>query len=94
MPIKWATAVESLTKKLSSILELVFLGLIIKQPVFLFLTIEFNNLPNSFEVKSSKLFAIVNRVKGLYSRAVILNLLKGKISFNKRFYFIFLLFIF
>ena len=60
-----------------------FLGLIIKQPVFLFLTIEFNNLPNSFEVKSSKLFAIVNRVKGLYSRAVILNLLKGKISLSR-----------
>ena len=83
MPIKCATAVESLTKKLSSILELVFLGLIIKQPVFLSLTIEFNNLPNSFEVKSSKLFAIVNRVKGLYSSAVILNLLKGKINLSR-----------
>ena len=72
-----------MTKKLSSILELVFLGLIIKQPVFLFLTIEFNNLPNSFEVKSSKLFAMVNLVKGLYSSAVKLNLLKGKINLSR-----------
>ena len=55
----------------------------IKQPVFLSLTIEFNNLPNSFEVKSSKLLAIVNRVKGLYSSAVILNLLKGKINLSR-----------
>ena len=83
VPIRWATAVESLTKKLPSILELIFLGLIIKQPVFLSLTIEFNNLPNSFEVKSSKLLAIVNRVKGFYSSAVILNLLKGKINLSR-----------
>ena len=83
MPIKCATAVESFVKKVSSTLELVFLGLIIKQPVFLSLTIEFNNLPSSFEVKSSKLFAIVNRVKGLYSSAVILNLLKGKINLSR-----------
>ena len=83
MPIKCATAVESFVKKVSSTLELVFLGLIIKQPVFLSLTIEFNNLPSSFEVKSSKLFAIVKRVKGLYSSAVILNLLKGKINLSR-----------
>ena len=83
MPIKCATAVESLTKKLSSTLELVFLGFMIKQPVFLSLTIEFNNLPSLFAVKSSKLFAIVKRVKGLYSSAVILNLLKGKINLSR-----------
>ena len=83
MPIKCETAVESLTKKLSSILELVFLGLIIKQPVFLFLKILLINLLNLLEVKSSKLFAIVNLVKGLYSSAVILNLLKGKINLSR-----------
>ena len=68
---------------LAYIIGKVALGLIIKQPVFLSLTIEFNNLPNSFEVKSSKLLAIVNRVKGLYSRAVTLNLLKGKINLSR-----------
>ena len=74
--------VDSLTKKMSLILELMFLGPIIKQPVFLSLTIEFNNIPNWLSVKSSKLFAIVNLVNGLYSSAVISNLLKENISFS------------
>ena len=45
--------------------------------------IEFKNLLNSFEVMSSKLFAIVNLVKGLYSNAVISNFLKGNISLSR-----------
>ena len=41
------------------------------------------NLDNLLLLKSSKLFAIVNLVNGLYSNAVISNLLKGKISLFK-----------
>ena len=40
----------------------------------------FSNLP---EAISFKLFAIVNLVKGLYSKEVILYLLKGKINLSK-----------
>ena len=75
--------VESFTIKASSIFELIFFGIITKQPVCLSLTIEFKNLLSSFKVKSSKLFAIVNLVKGLYSRVVTLNLLKGKINLSR-----------
>ena len=78
-----AIAVDNLTKKISLIFELIFFGPIIKQPVFLSLIIELSNLLNLLEVKSSKLFAIVNLVNGLYSRAVISNLLNGNINFSK-----------
>ena len=64
-------------------MHLLFFGPIIKQPVFLSLIIELSNLLNLLEVKSSKLFAIVNLVNGLYSRAVISNLLNGNINFSK-----------
>ena len=40
----------------------------------------FRNLDNLLLLKSSKLLAIVNLVKGLYSNAVKSNLLKGKIN--------------
>ena len=83
MPIKCAIAVDNFTRKLSLILELIFFGAIIKQPVFLSLTIELRSLLNLLFVKSSKLFAIVNLVKGLYSRAVISNLLNGNINLSK-----------
>ena len=43
---------------------------------------EFINLLNLLFVRSSKLFAIVKRVKGLSSNAVKSNLLKGNISFS------------
>ena len=83
LPIKYAIAVDNLTKKISLIFELIFFGPIIKQPVFLSLIIELSNLLNLLEVISSKLFAIVNLVNGLYSRAVISNLLNGNINFSK-----------
>ena len=54
-----------------------------KQPVFRSLIILLINLDNLLLLKSSKLFAIVNLVNGLYSNAVISNLLKGKISLFK-----------
>ena len=59
-----------------------FLGPIIKQPVSLSLKTEFINFPNFPPVKSSKDLASVNLVKGLYSRAVISNFLKGNISLS------------
>ena len=83
MPIKYAIAVDSLTKKVSLIFGLIFFGPIIKQPVFLSLIIELSNLLNLLEVKSSKLLAIVNLVNGLYSKAVISNLLNGNINLSK-----------
>ena len=43
---------------------------------------EFISLLSLLLVKSSKLFAIVKRVKGLSSNAVKSNLLKGNISFS------------
>ena len=61
----------------------IFFGPIIKQPLSLSLTIELSNLLNLFEVKSSKLLAIVNLVNGLYSKAVISNLLNGNINLSK-----------
>ena len=76
-------AVDSFTKKISLIFALTFFGPIIKQPVSLSLIIELSNLLNLLEVKLSKLFAIVNLVNGLYSRAVISNLLNGNINFSK-----------
>ena len=72
-----------MTKKLSSILELIFLGPIIKQPVSLSLIIEFKSAAIFLKVRSSKLLAKVKRVNGLYSSAVILNLLKGNINLSK-----------
>ena len=45
-------------------------GPIIKHPVFLSLKISFRNLLSLLLVKSSKYFATVNLVKGLYSIAV------------------------
>ena len=60
-----------------------FFGPIIKQPVFLSLIIELSNLLNLLKVKSSKLLAIVNLVNGLYSKAVISNLLNGNINLSK-----------
>ena len=78
-----AKSLDNLTKKLSLIFELIFFGPIIKQPVFLSLTIKLRSLLNLLTVRSSKLFAIVNRVKGLYSRAIILNLLNGNINLSK-----------
>ena len=80
MPIKCAIAVDNFTKKISSILDINFFGLIMKQPVFLSLIILLRNFDSLFSLKSSRLFAIVNLVNGLYSSAVISNLLKGKIS--------------
>ena len=53
-----------------------------KQPVSLSLNIEFINFPSFPPVESSKDFASVNLVKGLYSRAVISNFLKGNISLS------------
>ena len=55
-------------------------GFMMKQPVFLSLIISLRNFDNLLLLKSSKLFAMVNLVNGLYSNAVISNLLKGKIS--------------
>ena len=55
----------------------------IKQPESLSLIIEFINMLNLLLVKSSKLFAIVNLVNGLYSSEVISNLLNGNINFFK-----------
>src|SRR6056300_447609 len=83
LPIKYAIAVDSFTKKISLIFALTFFGPIIKQPVSLSLIIELSSLLNLLEVKSSKLLAIVNRVNGLYSKAVISNLLNGNINFSK-----------
>jgi len=82
VPIKWAIAVDSLTRNLSLIFAVIFLGPITKQPVDLSLMIEFINLLSLLLVKSSKLFAIVNRVKGFNSNAVKSNLLKGNISLS------------
>ena len=59
-----------------------FLGPIIKQPVSLSLKIEFINFPSFPPVESSNDFASVNLVKGLYSRAVISNYLKGNINLS------------
>ena len=42
-----------------------------------------SNLLNLLKVKSSKLLAIVNLVNGLYSKAVISNLLNGNINLSK-----------
>ncbi len=78
--IKCATAVDNFTKKISSIFDINFFGLIIKQPVSLSLIILLSNFDNLLLLKSSRLFAIVNLVNGLYSSAVISNLLNGKIS--------------
>ena len=55
---------------------------ITKHPFFLSFKIESINLANLFEVKSSRLFAKVNLVNGLYSRAEISNLLNGKINLS------------
>ena len=82
MPIKYATAVDNLTKNLSLIFEEILLGPIMKQPVDLSLIMEFINLLSLFSVKSSKLLAIVNLVNGFSSNAVKSNLLKGKINFS------------
>ena len=60
----------------------IFLGPIIKQPVDLSRSIELINLLSLLLVKSSRLFAIVNLVKGFSSNAVKSNLLKGKINFS------------
>ena len=54
-----------------------------KHPVFLSLITLLRNFDNLLSLKSSKLLAIVNLVNGLYSRAVISNLLNGKISLFK-----------
>ena len=51
-------------------------------PVSLSFNTEFIKLLNLFSVKSSKLFAIVNLVNGLYSKAVTSNLWNGKINFS------------
>ena len=51
--------------------------------MFLSLIICLTKWLSLFFDKSSRLFAIVNLVKGLYSRAVISNLLNGKISFSE-----------
>ena len=67
-------AVESFVKNTSSIFLLLLFVLNIAHPVARSFTIEFNKALSLFSVKSSKLFAIVNRVNGLYSSAVILNL--------------------
>ena len=75
-------ALDNLTKKVSLILFPILFGSIIKQPVFLSLIIKFKNKLNSLLVKSSRLFAIVNLVNGLYSRVVISNLLKGNINLS------------
>ena len=75
-------AVDNFTKNLSLILEEIILGPIIKQPVDLSLIIEFISSLSLLFVKSSKLFAIVNLVKGFSSNAVKSNLLKGKINFS------------
>ena len=83
LPIKYEIAVDNLTKNVSFIFALIFFGPIIKQPVSLSLIIRFIKSLNLFSVKSSRLFAIVKRVKGLYSRAVISNLLNGKINLSK-----------
>ena len=61
---------------------MIFLGPITKHPVDLSLIIELINLLSLLFVRSSKLFAIVKRVKGLSSNAVKSNLLKGNISFS------------
>ena len=74
MPIKCEIAVESFVKKTSFIFLFLLFVLNIVHPVFLSLIIKFKNLLNLFPVKSSRLLAIVNLVKGLYSRAVISNL--------------------
>ena len=69
-------------RKLLSIFLDLFLGPIVKQPVSLSLNIVFINFPSFPPVESSKDFASVNLVKGLYSRAVISNFLKGNISLS------------
>ena len=53
-----------------------------KHPRFLSLIILFITTPSLFSLKSSKLLAIVNLVKGLYSIAVKSNFLNGKINFS------------
>ena len=70
-----------------------FSGPIIRQPVSLFFKVEFNNSLSFPEVVSSKAFAIVNLVKGLYSNAVKLNFLNGKINLSIVSSFIFILII-
>ena len=82
-PTKCAIAVESFTKKLWSIFGNKFFGFIMKQPVFLSRMILLINFDSLLLLSSSRLWAIVNLVKGLYSKAVISNLLNGKISLFK-----------
>ncbi|SVC31613.1 uncharacterized protein METZ01_LOCUS284467 [marine metagenome] len=74
MPIKCEIDVESFVRKISFIFLFLIFVLNIAQPVFLSLIIKFKNLLNLFPVKSSRLLAIVNLVKGLYSSAVMSNL--------------------
>ena len=72
---------DSLTKKVSSVIEEIFFGLIIKHPVSLSFKTSVIYLLNFFDVISSNAFAIVNLEKGLYSKFKISNFLKLNASY-------------